>query len=141
MAISQAMWVHGHSLQCENPALTVGRIGFGGLIRGPGSQSWYHLAIPTTVIVTDIRQRVDAAMLFFSSGGQGSIRNVHVWDGNVRIAAFDNLNLTGNQVFSRHVLPARPSVNWGIGISFFAVLGADPASAWIDVHSGGVDFV
>jgi Family of unknown function (DUF6623) len=141
MAISQAMWVHGHSLQSENPALSVGRIGWGGQIRGPGGQGWFHLAIPTPVIVTDIRQRIDAAMLLFSSGSQGSIRNVHVWDGNTRIAAFDNLNLTGNQVFDRRTLPARPSVSWGIGISFFAVLGTDPANAWVDVHSGGVDFV
>lgn len=141
MAISQAMWVHGHSLQSENPALPVGRIGWGGQIRGPGSQSWYHIAIPTAVIVTDIRQRIDAAMLYFSSGSQGSIRNVHVWDGDARIATFDNLNLTGTQFFSRHVLTARPAVNWGIGISFFAALGTDAANAWIDLHSGGVDFV
>jgi hypothetical protein len=135
------MWTHGHSLQSENPGLTIGRIGFAGQIRGAGVQGWFHLAIATPVIVTDIRQRIDAAMLLFSSGSQGSIRNVHVWDGNTRLATFDNLNLTGTAVFDRRVLPARPPVSWGIGISFFAVLGTDIVNAWIDIHSGGVDFV
>jgi hypothetical protein len=28
MAISQAMWAHGHSIQAEDPALAVGRAGW-----------------------------------------------------------------------------------------------------------------
>jgi Family of unknown function (DUF6623) len=83
MAISQAMWTHGHSIQAEDPAATVGRIGWAGQIRRAG---WYHLAIPTPVIVTDIRLRIDSAMLQFTSGTEGSVQNVHVWDGGNRIA-------------------------------------------------------
>jgi hypothetical protein len=141
MAISQAMWTHGHSLQNEDPSLTVGRIGWAGQIRHPGTQGWYHLAIPTPVIVTDIRLRIDAAMVFFSSGSQGSIHSFHVWDGNTRLANFDNLNLTGTAQFSRFTVAGQPAVKWGIGISILAVLGTDPANAWIDIHSGGVDFI
>jgi hypothetical protein len=92
------------------------------------------------VIVTDIRLRADAAMIFFSSGAQGVIRNVHVWDGNTRISANDNLNLSGTNQFSRFAV-GRPAVNYGLGISLFASLGTDPATAWIDIQSAGVDFV
>jgi hypothetical protein len=140
MAISQAMWVHGHALQPENPALTVGRVGGAGQLRRTGTSGWFHLAVPTPVIVTDIRLRAAAAMVFFSSGNQGIIHNLHVWDGNTRISANDNLNLSGTNQFSRFGLPT-PAVNYGIGISIFASLGTDPANAWIDIHSAGVDFV
>ncbi|WP_157429762.1 DUF6623 family protein [Actinomadura oligospora] len=143
MAISQAMWVHGHALQNENPALTVGRIGWAGQIRHPGTSGWYHLAIPTAVIITDIRLRVDAAMVMFSTGAQGSIKSFHVWDGDNKILGLDGLNLTGTNVFSRFVLPQnpRPSVRWGLGISIFTALGTDPNAAWVDIHSGGVDLI
>lgn len=140
MAISQAMWVHGHALQNEDPALTVGRIGWAGQLRHLGTSGWFHIAVPTPVIVTDIRLRVDSAMVYFSSGSQGTIRNVHVWDGNNRISQNDNLSLTGSNQFSRFTLP-RPAVNYGIGISIFASLGTDATAAWIDIQSVGVDFV
>jgi hypothetical protein len=60
MAISQAMWSHGHSIQPEDPTLTVGRVGWAGQIRHPGSRGWYH--IPTGHYL-DIR-RMDAALIF-----------------------------------------------------------------------------
>jgi len=141
MAISQAMWCHGHSIQPENPALSVGRVGWAGQIKHPGSQGWYHLAVPTSVIITDIRQRIAAAMIQFSAGSQGHIGNVHVYDGPNRIANEDNLNLSGLDQFHRLAFPNPPAIVWGIGISIFAALGADPANAWIEIHAGGADLV
>jgi Family of unknown function (DUF6623) len=143
LSISQAMWVHGHSIQPENPALTVGRIGWAGQIRTLDSAGWYHIAIPTTVIVTDIRQRIDSAMVEFATGTQGFLRAFHVYDGQTRIAFQDNLNVTGAGVFYRFTLssPARPFVGLGIGISLNLALGHDPQQAWIDIHAAGVDFV
>src|SRR3954470_11297996 len=89
MAISQAVWMHGHGLQSENPTFAVGRVGWGGQIKQLGSQGWYHLAIPTPVIVTDIRLRLDAAVIQFSGGSQGLIHGVHVYDGNNQICRRD----------------------------------------------------
>jgi hypothetical protein len=54
---------------------------------------------------------------------------------------FDNLNFSGADRFDRFSLPARPEVFWGIGISVFMSFGTNPANAWIDIHSAGVDFV
>jgi hypothetical protein len=141
MAISQAMWTHGHSLVSENPAFAVGRVGWGGQIKQLGSQGWYHLAIPTPVIVTDIRLRLDSAVIQFSGGGQGVIHNVHVYDGKNRIANRDNLTLHGTDQVFRIPVPGRPPLQWGVGISMFISLGTDPANAWLEIHSGGADFV
>ena len=105
------MWVHGHSIQPENPALTVGRIGWAGQIRTLDSAGWYHIAIPTTVIVTDIRQRIDSAMVQFGTGTQGFLRNFHVYDGQNRIANYDNLNITGAGLFDK-VHASRTTVCW-----------------------------
>ena len=95
MAISQAMWAHGHSIQPEDPTLTVGRVGWAGQIKHPNSQGWYHISIPTAVIITDIRMRVDAALILFSTGTQGVIQNVHVYDGRTKIASNDNVAVSG----------------------------------------------
>ena len=141
MAITQAMWVHGHSMRNEDPALNVVPIGWAGQLRHLNSQGWYHIAIPTTVIVTDIRQNIDSAMVQFDAGPQASLRNFHIYDGYNRIANYDGLNLTGVGQFPRFPVPGRPLVFWGIGISMNFALGADPTQAWVDVHSAGVDFV
>jgi|1186.fasta_scaffold197630_1 hypothetical protein len=141
MAISQAMWIHGHGLQSENPTFAVGRVGWGGQIKQLGSQGWYHLAIPTPVIVTDIRLRLDAAVIQFSGGSQGLIQGVHVYDGNNQIARQDNLTLHGVDQIFRIALPNLPPVQWGVGISMLIALGADPANAWLEIHSCGADFV
>jgi hypothetical protein len=141
MAISQAMWTHGYYVQSQDPALTVQRINGAGQIRQAGAQGWLHLAVPTPVIVTDIRLRIDSAMIQFSTGSQGFVRNVHVWDGANRIANYDNLNLSGVDRLDRFPVAGRPEVRFGIGISVFVTLGTDPANAWININSGGSDFV
>jgi hypothetical protein len=141
MAISQAMWTHGYNVQPQDQALSVDRIDGAGQIRQAGAQGWLHLAVPTPVIVTDIRLRVDSAMIQFSTGSQGFVRSVHVWDGATRIANYDNLNLSGADRLDRFPVDGRPEVRFGIGISVFVTLGTDLANAWININSGGSDFV
>ena len=145
MAISQAMWAHGHSIQPEDPTLTVGRVGWAGQIKHPNSQGWYHISIPTAVIITDIRMRVDAALILVSTGTQGVIRNVHVYDGRTKIAGNDNVAVSGVNQLSRFPVrdPAgnRPLVGFGIGLSMFVKLGADPQQAWVEISAAGVDFM
>jgi len=141
VAISQAMWAHGHGIQSENPAFALARVGWGGQIKQLGSQGWYHLAIPTPVIVTDIRLRLDAALIQFSGGSQGVIRNVHVYDGKKRVANQDNLALQGVDQLFKIGIPDTPLVLWGVGISMLISLGTDPANAWLEIHAGGADFV
>ena len=145
MAISQAMWTHGHSIQPEDPALAVGRVGWAGQIKHLSSGGWYHISIPTSVIVTDIRLRVDAVLISFSSGTQGVIQSVHVYDGRTKIATKDNVAASGINRLTR--FPVRdaagdPSlVNFGIGISMFVTIGANPQQAWVEISAAGADLV
>ena len=145
MAISQALWTHGHSIQPEDAALTVGRVGWAGQIKRLNSGGWYHISIPTSVIVTDIRLRVDAILISFSSGTQGVIQSVHVYDGRTKIAANDNVAVSGVNQLSR--FPVRdaagqpPLVNFGIGISMFVTIGANPQQAWVEISAAGADLV
>ena len=139
------MWTHGNSIQPEDPALTVGRVGWAGQIKHLNSGGWYHISIPTSVIVTDIRLRVDAVLIFFSTGTQGVIQSVHVYDGRTKIAGNDNVAISGTNQLRR--FPVRdltgtpPSVNFGIGISMFVTLGADPQQAWVEISAAGADLV
>jgi hypothetical protein len=120
-------------------------VGWAGQIRHPNSQGWYHISIPTTVIVTDIRLRVDAVLILFSTGAQGVIQNVHVYDGRTKIATNDNVAASGLNQLRRFLVrdPAgnRPPVGFGIGLSMFVTVGADPQQAWVEISAAGVDLV
>jgi hypothetical protein len=129
----------------EDPALNVVPIGWAGQILHPGTQSWYHIAIPTTVIVTDIRQRIDSAMVKFDTI-DASLRSFHVYDGPDIIAIYDGLNSMGQLPFDRFPVPPDQATNqkhWvglGIGISMNFALGPS-AQARVRVNAAGVDFV
>ena len=117
-AISAAMWTHGTSVQVENPGVVkVTRYGFYTRVDGnSGAATWFHFAIPTTVILSDVRKQVDSVMLQFESLG-ATVTNVHIYDGPAKITVYDGLNLAGNHNFERFDVPGNPDVLWGIGIS------------------------
>ena len=98
VAITHASWIHGHSMQIEYPDRLVSqrRIGYWIDVEGKsGSTNWFHFAIPTPVIVNDVRLKVDSVMLRFSTGSVDAfVDNVHVYDGETLIAAHNNLGLS-----------------------------------------------
>ncbi|TRU88218.1 MAG: hypothetical protein EWV54_10905 [Microcystis novacekii Mn_MB_F_20050700_S1D] len=58
VALAEAMWAHGHSMQIEYPnnLVKIWKAGFYIEVEGkPNTDNWFHLAIPTTVIVDDKR--------------------------------------------------------------------------------------
>jgi hypothetical protein len=144
-----ASWVHGNALTVENPENLnrVGHFGWGAdMSVKPGKASWFHVALPTPVIVSDVRSNLIRVFLMFQSE-QGSIRSVHVYDGSFKIQEFNGLmnegehrlGLDGMNTFNL----ARPhSVAFGIGVSFFfiASIGFDsaiPPSRLILASAGG----
>jgi hypothetical protein len=148
-----ASWVHGTALAVENPEnlARVGFFGWGGdMLIQPGKSSWFHLPVPTPVIVADTRLKlVRVFVLFKSDPGAGNIRNVHVWDGSAKVTEFNNLNLQGehrNGLDAQNTfnLPSVHTVAFGIGISFFfqAAVGIDSPipPARLIVGTGGGDF-
>lgn len=143
--ITQALWTHGHTVKVEyqDRLSSIWRAGFfARLVGRRGTTNWIHFAIPTDLIVRDKRQMLDSAMLRFRSPGSGArVTNVHVYDGERRIAAFDGLNLKHSDFgFDRFTIPGRPDVFLGLGISVgLAFDGAGDAENTIEFSSVGCD--
>jgi hypothetical protein len=138
-AISAAMWTHGTSVQVEHPSVVaVKRYGFYTRADGnAGAATWFHFAIPTTVILSDVRQQIGSVILRFEATG-ATVTNVHVYDGAAIIAAYDGLNLSGTHEFARFDVPGTPEVFWGIGISVRVQFSTD-ASRYILFETAGAD--
>ncbi len=139
-----ASWIHGHSMQIEYPdrIVDIRRAGFYARLEGkPGTENWFHFAIPTPVIIDDVRLRIDAAMLRFATGSVDAfVRDVHVYDGETRIAVFDDVYLSENNGFAKFALPERPEVRWGIGISIGVGFGVEMMDHTMNFISAGCDF-
>ncbi len=143
--IAEASWTHGTSVQVELPDSleSVRRMGFFTRIVGkPGTTNWLHFAIPTPVIVDDRRLTYGPCMLRFVTGGAAAVvRDVHLYDGEVRVAAHDGVNLSGSQAFTRFGVAHAPKVLWGVGISIGVTFGQGTAAQrTMDFISAGCDF-
>ncbi len=147
MALAQAMWAHGHTMQIEVPTniKSEWRAGFFIRVVGkPNTTNWFHFAIPTTVIVNDNRLAIDSAMVRFRSNSpQARVTNVHVYDGENRIAAHDGLSLTPSPFnMQRFAVPGHPDVLFGVGISIgVSFTGTTDAANTLEISSAGVDFL
>ncbi|NUN13133.1 MAG: hypothetical protein HUU55_05805 [Myxococcales bacterium] len=146
MAITEAMWVHGHAMRVEYPdrLSSTWRAGFYVRTVGkPNSTNWFHFAVPTTVIVKNKRQMVDSVMLRFRAGSNhASVTNVHVYDGPTRIATHDGLDISPSGFeFHRFNVAGKPDVLWGIGISIGVKFsGTTDAQNTLEFSSAGCDF-
>jgi hypothetical protein len=158
-ALKYASWVHGNAFTVpENPASTAiapvpGRPrtdivglhqGWGQTWRGrSGTANWFHVGVPTPVIVDDVRLRLQRVMILFAAGVSCDLTNVHVWDGPNRIQTFGPFAITRNHfggldASNTFNAPANPLVFWGVGIS---VLIRFNTAANITFYSAGIDFV
>ena len=143
-AISYASWIHGHSMQVEYPDRIASqwRAGFAYTIEGkPGTGNWFHFAIPTPVIIDDVRLRADSVMLRFSTASADAfVRDVHIYDGETVLAAHDNIFLSGPQPFVRLVVPDRPLMGLGLGISIGVGFGVEAMDHHMQFIAAGCDF-
>jgi hypothetical protein len=143
MSLAQAMWTHGTSVQVEyvDRVRSIFRRGYHTRIVHAAGDNWFHYAIPTPVIVSDRRLRIDSVMVTFETGDQATVRNVHIYDGPRRIATHDNLSLMGDHPFERFPVSGAPEVQWGVGISVRVEFGVDLAGAWVQFVTAGADFL
>ena len=151
-----AMWTHGSSVQVEFPDIaSVERRGFSARIVQPkrptgfsgspppplSSTNWFHFAIPTPVIVSNKRAKLDSVILKFNTSQEKVfVSNVHIYDGPNRIAAYDQLRFFGEHGSERFEVRNQPEVQWGVGISI-AVSFAERPESWIEFVSAGADFL
>jgi hypothetical protein len=92
-----ASWVHGNAVTVENPGSLdrVGHFGWGGdMAIKPGQSSWFHVPLPTPVIVSDVRSKLIRVFVMFKADSC-SIRNVHVYDGSSKVQEFKQTNVGG----------------------------------------------
>jgi hypothetical protein len=102
-----ASWVHGNAVTVEAPGNLdrVGHYGWGGdMAIKPGKDSWFHIPVPTPVIVSDTRTKLNRVFLLFDAVS-GSIRNVHVYDGSSRRTKYLRaFGTTHGHMGNRHIL-------------------------------------
>ena len=143
--ISYASWIHGHSMEIEYPDRMASAIrrGYAFQVEGkPGTNNWFHFAIPTPVIVNDVRLQIDSVMLRMTTGSVDSfVRDVHIYDGEVRIAVHNDVYLVEDNGFVRFEVPETPYLLWGLGISLGVGFGVEMMAHTMDFISVGGDFV
>ena len=137
----QASWTNGVDVALEANNLSALRQGFGTTLRpSPGNTSgWVHFAIPTPVILNNVRVKAGQALVRFTTGPQGSIGAFHVYDGETKIAQENGLDLTGTLQVATQQL-GRPEVLWGTGISLLVNFSGTGPDAWVQVIAAGIDF-
>jgi hypothetical protein len=85
--------------------------------------------------------RADAIMLRFNTSSiDAFVRDVHVYDGEKLIAAHNNINLSKENLFTRLVVPDRPEVLWGLGISIGVGFGVEMMDHHMEFIAAGCDF-
>jgi hypothetical protein len=144
-----ASWAHGSALNVESPENLNrnGHYGWGAdMSLKPGKSSWFHISVPTPVIVGDVRSQLKKIFVMFDCSG-GRITEVHVWDGSFKVQEFKGLALTGEHRVSldganTFTLAQPHTVIYGIGITFTfsADIGFDspiPPSRLILATAGG----
>ncbi|MCO6008604.1 hypothetical protein NE236_26885 [Actinoallomurus purpureus] len=156
MAKLYASWVPGYSFVAQNmgtatldpknqPFVDVNglREGFGAhYYLKPGKSNWFHVAIPTPVIVEDRRATLGRVMVLYSITEQfGALQAVDVWDGPNRILHRDGLSIDGNHAGGLDAFNTwnvnHDGIAWGVGIS---MLFTSPGGADIYFASAGGDF-
>jgi len=143
--IPYASWIHGHAMTIEYPDRIASAIrrGYAYEIEGkPGTWNWFHFAIPTPVIINDIRLQVDSIMLRMKTGSiDAFVRDVHIYDGERRIAVHNNVYLVEENWFVRFEVPETPYLRWGLGISLGVGFGVEMMAHTMDFISAGADLV
>lgn len=145
VAITYASWIHGHSMDIESPDRIASQwcAGFGFTVEGkPGTTNWFHFAIPTPVIINNVRLRPSSVMLRFTTGSLDAfVTNVHIYDGENKIAEYNNLTLSLSNPLARFVVPTQPLMGYGLGISVGVGFGVEAMDHHIDFIAAGCDFV
>ena len=153
-SLVSSSWTHGVSVQIEDPSqiASLSRRGFAAQLR-TYSQTWVHFAIPTPVIQSGTRLRLQRVMLLWSTDqvtyslppqAFAYVRALHVWDGDKKLAEFGGFNTIGHctttigcgyEVINPFNIPGAPYVNYGIVVSLLI-----DAPVGVNLKSVGGDF-
>jgi hypothetical protein len=129
-----ASWIHGNALVVQKEAssnlVSIDHPGWGtDMMVKPNTSTWFHIPLPTPVIIGDTRAKLIRVFIMFYSDPGGRIKSVHVYDGPNKIHQFDGLQSEGDKRniidnSNTFTLPTPHDVSFGIGISFSFVTNA-----------------
>jgi hypothetical protein len=117
-------WVHGNivEVEAEERSVKIIRKGWGThfLLLDPDTY-WFHIPVPTLSTGDNVRPRLSRVFVFFGTNGT-EIREIHVYDGPIKVGTFDDLHITGDhsvEADADNHWPITPAVEVvrGIGIS------------------------
>lgn len=164
MAGFTASWVHGTAVVMESPGdlgsyvFEFVHFGWGTQIKvRPGHSGWYHIAIPTPVILDNRRMKLHRVFLQWRqiSGypNCGYIEDAHLWDGQTRVArrSANDFKTSGFATIPGHyTFELREPREWhfGLGLSFKLGAHGNVSGHFVDdreaptmiVGSAGADF-
>ena len=150
-----AMWVHGNAIVAEHPEnlLALDYRGWGPEFQlERGTKSWFHLAIPTPLILDDQRPELVRVFLYFNAPeSDGYISEVHVYDGSERLQVFENLFLVGDRRaslmsgYNTFALPSPRVLYRGLGLSFLyqaSLCSQEPCPhSYLSIAAAGGEFI
>jgi len=148
MALKAASWVHGTIVEAEFPVLSMIRKGWGTMFTGrPATRNWFHIPIPTPVILDDIRPPLIKVFVFYRARS-ARITNLHIYDGFRKVKSFDALALSGDHSsvldsFNNWAITPPLAISFGLGISVgVEFLEPTTTSAPVDMlfTTAGADF-
>jgi hypothetical protein len=141
--LTAAMWIHGTSVQVEFPerVLSIARRGFSTTIVVEGRPNWFHFFIPTPVILSGDRLRLESVILRYRLPFSQAVTNVHIYDAERLLIGYNGLDRRGDQFFDRYAVPDLPEVRFGIGVSVNYDNNAIAADPFIEFFAAGADFI
>lgn len=123
---AHTIWVHGHQVQVQNPEyFSIERLGFNtriGKAKVIDATYWFHFAIPTPVQVGAEPLGIKSVTIRFRTSGPDCqtvrVVSVHVYDAEVRIGQFDNLDLKPHEWQNATLEFSLPKhLDFGLGVS------------------------
>ena len=132
MGQKTAMWVHGTSVHEEYPDIVQSfRKGWGSHFVGDyGTKNWFHFSITTPALLNGVRPSLVKVFVFYNTNPReqygfqvhARITNLHIYDGKMRVKAFDGLDLTGDHSHTiddknSWVIEPNLTIRYGLGLS------------------------
>lgn len=142
--VVQSLWTHGTSMQIEYPErlALVRRAAYYIEVQGEaGSSNWFHFAVPTSVLAGDSNLYLGSVFVRFKTESpQAYVEEVHLYDGEKKIAEFNGLRLNPEEFRTDRFDPALTRMDYGLGVSLKVVFGSEGESMVMKFSSAGANF-
>ena len=113
--------VHGQSAQSQTPHSAPIYYGWGITFAQPSHDgNWLHYSIPTHT-----GKSLKAIKVRFSTGANGYIGAIHIWDGDAPKVELEHLHLKGSKTKVVPLTPEQPFTSVGVSIKVKADPGED----------------